>query len=171
MRGRFALLCLVLAAAVAACSDDGGGADAQAYVDALAAELADEESGLDEEAADCVAEASIDAIGADNLEDAGITPEDVAAADGPQDLDVDLSEEQARAAARSFIDCDIPFGEAFVGEDGPEEGIACIDENLDEDTVVDAYAAQYLGDQEESDRLFGELFTGLQEECGEFLGG
>lgn len=171
MRGRFAVVFLLLAATGAACSDDDGGADSQAYVDALAAELQDEESGLDEEQANCVAEASIDALGADNLEEAGITPEDVADADGPQDLDLDVSEEQARGAAQAFVDCDIPFGEAFVGEDGPEEGIACIDDNLDEDTLVDAYASQYLGDQDESDRLFGELFTTLQEECGEFLGG
>ena len=99
-------------------------------------------------------------------------PEDVAAAAGPQDLDIEISEEQAFAAAEGFVGCDLSFGEAFVGQDGPEEGIDCINDVLsrDEDLLVEGYTAQYLGDSAGSDEIFSGLFATLQQECGEFLG-
>jgi hypothetical protein len=173
MRATTITLCLLLAAGAAGgCSDDeDGGGEAQPYVDALTEQLQSGDDGLEASDAECIAETSVDALGVDFLEENGVTPEDLAAVDGPEELDIEISEEQARAAAAAFGDCDISFGEAFAGEDGPQEAIDCVDETLDDDALVDAYAAQYLGDQEQADQLFAELLTTVQEECGDLLGG
>jgi hypothetical protein len=175
MRGRNLALALLVAAApaVGACSDDGGDADAQPYIDALAESFQEEEEGFapTEEQAECMAEKTIDAIGADTLEEAGITPEEVVDSDGPEDLGLELSEDQATEAARAFFDCDLSFAEAFAGADAEEEAVECIDENLDEDLMVEAIAAQYQGDEETADEIFGELFTDLSSECEDAFAG
>ena len=171
MRGRsLALSLLLVAGGAAACSDDGGSdADAQPYVDALAEELEGDDMTADE--AECMAEQTIDAIGADFLADNDVEPEDLAGSEGPQDLDIEISEEQASGAAEAFVDCDISFAEGILGADASDEAVACVEDNLDEDLVVDALTAEYLGDSEESEELFGEAFGALQTECEEFLGG
>jgi hypothetical protein len=175
MRGRtLALSLLVLAGpAVGACSDDGGG-DAQPYVDALTESFLESEDGEfapTDEQAECMAEKTIDAIGVDTLEDAGISPEEVVDSDGPDDLGLELSEDQATDAARAFVDCDLSYAEAFAGADAPEEAIECIDENLDEDAMVEAIALQYQGEEDAADELFGELFEELGTECEDAFGG
>ena len=169
MRGRsLALSFLLVAGGAAACSDDSG-TDAQPYVDALTEEL--EGDDMTDDQAECMAEQTIDAIGADFLADNDIEPEDLAGSDGPQDLDIEISEEQASGAAEAFVDCDISFAEGLLGADASEEATACVEDNLDEDVIVEALTAEYLGDSEESEEIFGEAFTALQTECAEFLGG
>jgi hypothetical protein len=169
MRGRsLALSFLLIAGGAAACSDDGG-TDAQPYVDALTEELEGDDMTADQ--AECMAEQTIDAIGADFLADNDIEPEDLAGSDGPQDLDIEISEEQASGAAEAFVDCDISFADGLLGLDASDEAVACVEDNLDEDVIVDALTAEYLGDSEESEEIFGEAFATLQTECAEFLGG
>ena len=171
MRGRtLALATLLAVGGVAACGDDDGGTDAQPYIDALAEEL-EADGEMSAEDAECMAEASIEALGADFLAENDVTPDDVAGSDGPQDLDVEVSEEQARGAAEAFADCDISIAEGILGPDAPDDAVACIDENFDTDTFVDALTAEYLGDSEESDEIFEGAFGELQAACGEFLGG
>lgn len=171
MRGRnLALSILLVAGGAAACSDDGG-TDAQPYVDALVEELQDDGTLTDEEA-ECVAEGTIDALGADFLADNDITPEDIVDSEGPQDLGVDISEDQARGAAEAMItDCDVSFGASIAGEGASDEAVECINDNLDEDDLVDALTAEYMGDSEASDEQFEEMFGVVQTECGELLGG
>ena len=176
MRGRPLALALLLVAApaVGACSDGGGDADAQPYIDALTESFQEEdESGFTptDEQAECMAEKTIDAIGADTLEEAGITPEDVVDSDGPEDLGLELSEDQATEAARAFFDCDLSFAEAFAGADADDEAVECIEENLDEDRMVEAIAEQYQGNEDEADEIFGELFTDLGAECEDAFAG
>jgi hypothetical protein len=118
-----------------------------------------------------MAEKTIDAIGADTLEEEGITPEDVVDSDGPEDLGLELSDDQATEAARAFFDCDMSLAEAFAGADAPEEAIECIDDNLDEDRMVEAIALQYQGDEDEADEIFNELFTDLGTECEDAFAG
>ncbi len=170
-----ALLLALVGVTVAGCSDDGGGGDAAPYVEALTESLqegADEDDfPLEDDDAECVAERTIDAFGADFLEENGVSPEDVAESDGPQDFDVDVSEEQARNAAEAFEVCDLPIAEVFAGEGASDEAIACVDENIDLDVFVEALTQEYLGNAEESDEIFLESFTAIQEECGELLGG
>ena len=40
-----------------------------------------------------------------------------------------------------------------------------------QEALLDALTAEYLGESEESEEIFGEAFTALQTECAEFLGG
>ncbi len=173
-----ALLLALVGVTVAGCSDDDGG-NAAPYVEALSESMqeSDDENDFPLEAddADCVAERTIDAFGADFLEENDITPEDVAESDGPQDFDVEVSEEQARNAAEAFEGCDLPlaeiFAEIFAGEAPSDEAVACVDENLDTDAFVEALTQEYLGNADESEEISEEAFTPIQEECGELLGG
>jgi hypothetical protein len=172
MRGpTIALVFLLLGGAAAGCSGDDG-TDAQPYVDALSEELqSDQDFPIEEDQADCIAEASIDALGAGFLEDNDISPEDVADVDGPDELDVELSEDQARGTAAAFVDCDVSFGEAFAGAGASDEAIECVDDNLDDDVLVDAFTAQYLGDEDEANQIFEEMFTTVSEECEDLFTG
>jgi len=172
MSGRHVITALFILTSitVAGCSDDGG-ADAQPYVDALVEAFEDDGDFATDDEAECVAEASVEAIGADFLEDNDISPEDLAESDGPQDLDIDISEDQARGAASALVDCDISWGALFAGDDASDEAIACIDENLDEDTLVDAGTAEYLGDEDEANALYGEAFAAIEEACADLFGG
>lgn len=173
MRGRNLTLAilLLLGAAAVGCSDDGGSdADAQPYVDALVSSLQDSDGpGPTDEQAECIAERAIDAIGVDTLEDAGVTPEEVAESDGPEDF-VELSEDQARDVAESFVSCEFDFAAAFAGEDASQEAIDCIDENLDEDDLVDAFALQFQGREDEADAALGTVFGAVQAECASLFG-
>ena len=170
---RRTLAVVLLAFAAGACGDDGGGADPQPYVDALVEEFEDSGDGgdaaLSDDEAECAAEQTVEALGADELEDAGIEPEDLADADDPSDLDMDVSEAQARGAAEAFVECIDSVAELLAGEDAPDEAVDCIDDNFDEDEFVDALTLQYTGedDGEAADAVFEDLF----EACGEFLGG
>lgn len=167
MRGRTLALAILLAAGgVAACSDDGDSADAEPYIEALMASLDDEdEGGPTEEQARCIAEKTIDTIGVDTLEEEGVTPEDVEDSDGPEDLGIDISEDQARDIAESFVDCDVDFASLFAGPDGADELVDCIDENLDTDLIIDAFTQQFLGDEEAANETFQEAFAAVDSEC------
>lgn len=172
MRGPALALSILLLGAAAGCSDDDGG-DAQPYIDALQeAFLEDEEEAFrpTEEQAGCFAERTIEAIGVDTIEEAEVTPEELAESDGPAEAGIELSEEQAREAAQAFTGCGLSLAGAFAGEDADDQLVDCVDENLDEDLVVDAFTASYLGNESESDDLFEQLFTDADEACN-LLGG
>ena len=173
MRGRsLALSILLVAGGVAACGDDDGGADAQPFIDALSEELqADEDAPLTEDEADCVAEGSVEAMGVDFLVENDITPEQLAEAEGPQDLDVEVSEEQARNTAEALFSCDIDIAASMLPADASDEAVACVEDNLDIDVFVDALTAEYLGNPEESQELFAPVFEALDAECGDFVSG
>lgn len=171
MRRAF-IAAVVLVLAAAACGDDGG-ADAQPYIDALTEEFQDpEDEGdvpLSEDEAECAAERTVEALGADELEDAGVDPDDLADASNPTDLDMEISEEQARGAAEAVVDCIESIPELLAGEDAQEEALDCIEDNFDEDEFVDALTLEYTGedDGEAGDAFFEEL----SEACAEFFGG
>jgi hypothetical protein len=166
----------LVAFAFSACSDDSGGdgGNAQPYVDALSAEFQDPEeegdSALSDAEAECAAEGTVNALGADELEDAGITPEQLAAANDPTELDMDISEDQARGAAEALVGCIDSIGVLLAGEDASDEAVACIDENFDEDAFIDALTIEYTGEDDEGaavDAVFGEL----GEACADAFGG
>ena len=178
MRARSLALSILLVAGAAACSDDGGGSDgdAQAYVDALASTLDDEdEGGPTAEQADCIAEETIDVIGVDTLEDEGITPEDVEASDGPDDLGIELSDDDATAVAQAFLDCDFSFVDALLASLAPDASSddlrACVEDSIDDDLVLEGMVASLQGDDERADELGQELFGAIGEACPELLGG
>lgn len=172
--GHTALLTvLALAVTAVGCSDDDDG-DSQAYVEALSESLqGDEAEGavLDQEQADCAADITIEALGGDFLEENDVTPAALAEADDLQDLDFELSEDQARGAAMAFVECDLPLGELFVGPDATVEAVDCIEEHLDEDVLVDGLTAELLGNTEEAAELLASSEVEIQEACADVLAG
>lgn len=175
MRGRtIALAFLLLGGAAVGCTDDGGGsdADAQPYVDALASTLDEEdEGGPTAEQADCIAERTIEVIGVDRLEDEGITPEDIEGSEGPDDLGIELSDDDATDVAESFVDCGFSLAAAFAGPDAPEEVVECLEGAIDDDVVVEGLALSLQGRDDEADAVSEELFGALAEACPEAFGG
>lgn len=170
-RGTALLALLALAVTGVGCSDDDDGA-AQEYIDAVSASLLeDEEFPVDEEQADCVAETTVEAFGVDFLEENDVTPEAFAEAEGPQDLDIEVREDQARRAAQAFVECDLPLGEFFAGPDATDEAVDCVEENLDEEALVDGLTAEYLGDAAESEELIASSVADVGEACAELLAG
>ena len=139
-----ALLVAVALFGVAACSDSDseGGSDEerQEYVDALVAS-AEEESGLDDEQTQCVAESFVDGYGAAELADADVTPEDMRDAGGPGELGLDFSDAQRDDFYERLTGCmDVRslMLDAFTdGAEAPDEVRACLDDQLDDDLLRD----------------------------------
>jgi hypothetical protein len=167
---RAVLIVLPLAAPGAVACGDDDGADAQPFVDALAEEFQNpEEEGdvaLEEDDARCVAENTVDIVGADTLEDAEITPEELAASDGPQDFDeLEITEDEAHDLAAVFGECGLSYAELLSGPDAPPDAVRCIEDALDEEAVIDAVAQEYLGNEDEANEAFNAVFTDLAEAC------
>jgi hypothetical protein len=189
-----AVLLLLLGGAVACGGDDdsdtssGSGDDTteateatgssdelrQQYVDAVAAIWDDEEDerfSVDDRR--CVAESFVDAYGVEEIEAAGVTPDDIAESDaaGPGDLELDLSEEQRSSFSDQMTGClDL---RALVGEvlgaDGemPPEVVACLDENLTDDLLVEFFTTGFTeGDAGfEDDPALEEEFNAAVSPC------
>jgi hypothetical protein len=177
MRGRTLALSILLAVGgLAACSDDGGdSADAQPFIDALATTLEDEdEGGPTAEQAECIAERTVEIIGVDTFEEEGITPEDVEGSEGPADLGLELSDDDATAVAEGFFDCGFSFVDSLLNTmapDASDELRDCVEDNVDQDVVVEGLALDLQGDEEASSASSEAFFTDLTEACPELLGG
>jgi hypothetical protein len=168
-------------------SDDGGGTtttteaegssgESNEYVEVLAQSMVEgqDEIALDEETANCVATAVVDLVGADALEDAGVTPEDLAAAEGFGDLDVELPDDAADQLGGTIGDCEgvaEPLRplllESFVAGLGVElepEATTCLEENIDDEGVGNALAAVFV---DGSDEGFQTVVTDAVLACPE----
>ncbi len=154
----------------AACGDDddGGGSSAESneYSEALAAQLSSEEDlPLEGEQVDCLAAEFIDAVGGPSaLEDAGVTPEDIADSEDVSELGLDLGEEEAEELASSFGDCDISLTELIIsqaGDDIPDEVRDCVEDNLDEDALADFFAQTIIDEESAGDDLPPDIMEGL----------
>ncbi len=134
-----------------ACGDDGGDDARAEYVDAMAKSMAaDQDLPFAAEDRECLAGEFVDALGgASSLQDAGLTPEELAEREDLTALDLDLGEEEAQAMAASFGNCDVSLAEmvlAEAGDDVPAEVRACVEENLDEDVLADFFAQVLVDD-------------------------
>jgi hypothetical protein len=170
---RTATALVILAFAVTACGDDGGGEDAQPYIDALTDEFQNPEdaddAGLSDDEAACAAEGTVEALGADELASAGIDPDELADANDPTELDMELSEEQARGAAEALVGCIDSVAELLAGEEAPDEAVECIEENFDEEGFVDALTLEYTG--EDDGEAAAAIFEDLDAACADSFGG
>ncbi len=168
MRTPSALAALGAAAVLtlAACGDDGGGA-AGPYVDALLADFEqDGDIPFEEADARCLAESFVDTIGVDELEDNDITPEELAATDDPGALGLEFGEEEADSFADGIAGCDLSVGEVLLvgarsaGAEVPDDLVACVDENIDEDAfygfVADSIVDEAAVDQAAVTALFAD---------------
>lgn len=142
---------------LAACGGDDG-ADRQAYVDAAVTAIgAESDLELDDDDVACLAEEVVDAAGADELDAAGITPEELRAVADLGELGVEIDEDEL---ARGVRGCEIDVGELLGGQlaaslgdmELSEEATSCISAELgDSELVADALVAGLLGDEEEAE--------------------
>ena len=101
--------------------DDDGGSDdvsedAQPYVDALIASAADQEPGdlqFEEGQVECVAPRWIEVFDPARLEEAGITPEELASSDDPP-AELDLTEEDGAALYDAMVECGVDLRGEFI---------------------------------------------------------
>lgn len=150
-------------------SDDGGSdttesegssGESNEYVDTLAASMVEgeDELTLDEETATCVATAIVDLVGVDALEEAGVSPDDLAAAEGFGDLDVELPDDATNQLGAAIGECEVAepmrplLVDSFVSGLGVElepEARACLEENIDDEGVGNALGAVFVDGSEE----------------------
>jgi hypothetical protein len=134
-------------------ADDTG---AQAYVDAAAASLtSDPELAMDQETATCIATAFVDVIGADDLAQAGVSPEEFAADETFDVPPAATTQEAATRLSETLDDCDVagsltPAFASSLGVDLPPEALTCLDEHVDHQTVNDAFADSLLAPSEDA---------------------
>lgn len=172
------VLATALALALAACGDDddgGGGGAAGPYVDALVEEF--DEGGdfpFDAGEARCLAAGFVDAVGAAELEAAGITPEEFAASDDPSALGVEFGASEAEALADTLGSCDLSVGELLIADEGsagaeiPDGLVDCIDDNIEEDAFFDFFAASIVDEELLDEGAAAALFADLAEACPSF---
>ncbi len=131
--------------------DTGDGGDTPAEDDGLRQEYVDaivfigsenDNEAFPEEARLCVAESFVDAFGAEQIQAAGIEPEDITSGemDGTDDLDLDFSEEQAADFYERMTGCMdlremVVEGILGVENQVTPEAVACLDENLTDDLL------------------------------------
>lgn len=127
-------------------SGDGGPYSTEDYAAVLAAELqtGDALPGTEDQI-ECVAEGFVEAIGgADALNEAGLTPDELAAAEGPDDLRVELDEDAvADDLVTSFDDCDydlIRLLTESLGAEAPEGFEDCVRGELTNDDIAAVFA-------------------------------
>lgn len=145
------------------------GGDSNAYVEALAASMGEGENDdivLEEETANCVATAVVDLVGVDALEEAGISPEELADGDSYADFDVELPADAAAQLGQSMGECEIAEAmrpivvdqlAAEAGAELPSEATTCLEENIDNQAAADALAPAFIdGSQAGIETMVGD---------------
>lgn len=133
-----------LAVVLLALTGCGGGGDGSTAADNIAANL-QEDSPISEDDANCFADAVVDSIGVDKLQEIGILNDDLEVEDNIDDAD--LSDEDAERAASAFTDCidlDVVLEEAFAGIS--EEAAECVREKIDDEAYQQLMEATFAGD-------------------------
>ncbi|MFP3900288.1 MAG: hypothetical protein ACLFXM_05500 [Acidimicrobiia bacterium] len=165
-----AVLVLALGAAACSDSDDGGDEDAspeggQEYVDVITQTIGGA-PGIPEESSRCLAEAFVEGIGVDELQDRG-TPEELADRNEAF-TDMTLDEPQAESAYDHLGSCAEPR-ELLVqtvasSQELPEEVTTCVDETVDDDAAREFFVTLFQGPeaQQESEAM-QELGVALTE--------
>lgn len=117
-----------------------------------------------EEQISCVSEGFVDAIGgADALNEAGLTPESLGKAEGPDDLGLDLDEEAvADELVTSFDDCDydlIRMLAESIGQGAPEGFEDCVRAEITNDDVAAVFARLIIdpADQQAADAILPQI--------------
>ena len=180
MRTRVVLAVGALALAATACGDDddsdGGDVseEEQPYVDALiesAAEDEGEDVELNEAQAECLAPKWVSILGADRLEEAGISPDELADDDDLDFSELGLAESDGEALYDALGECDVDFRETFIAgmtedSDVSDEDRECLDEELDDDLLRRMLVTAFVDGEDalESDEdLMGDLFAVFAE--------
>lgn len=141
-------------ALLAACGSDDD-VDPAPYIQAQVDELLEGEDGppLQQDAAECLATAVVEGVGADTLDEAEVTPEEFAEAESLDDLELGVDEDALRRdLADRFGGCEIggTLVEVFAGElpfELDDEGSACVADALDQsEALAEGLAASFVDD-------------------------
>lgn len=178
---RRSLAIITLTGLLAACGG-GGDSNKDAYVEAIAASVQQDDAPFTEEQATCIASGMVDAIGVDTIEEAGVTPDDIANDDDDSQFEKvtkDISEEQASDIVDVIFggEC-FSFGEVLVsqmGDDGPDlsdDQIECIgDQFAQNEAFKQAFVDSLITgeDNPDVDAALGDIFS-IFGECDIDLG-
>lgn len=135
--------------------DADGGGHADAYVDAVVASWTETGEGLplDETQTTCVATGLVSVVGVDALTEAGISPDEFAAADNYASLSVELPDDATADLSAALGECDVvetlegiliaAFPDEF-GVELPPDAVTCLVDDLDDQAVVDGWAATFI---------------------------
>lgn len=155
--------------AVTACSSDSS-VDPGPYIDAVEEDLASSDGlTIDDEDNRCVAEAIVDAADPDRLDEAGVSPEDLAEAESFDDVDVEFDDEELRESLTASLgDCSLgdALTEVFVAEfpfELSDDDLGCISGSLDEGEELRAGLADSLIDG--SDEGIQTAFSASLVDC------
>jgi hypothetical protein len=164
-----------------ACGDDGGGdgdlssAD-QEYVDAAMATFDPEEAApLEEGEARCIVESMVGSLGAERLEELGITPDSFGGSDNP--FPEGLEEDEANQIVDGFEGC-FDMGELFLeglAEDGTmsDDAKKCLADAFDEDTIRRIFVTMLTQGEDalQDDPELTSEFLSIFSECPDALQG
>jgi hypothetical protein len=146
-------------------AEDAGGGDADAYVEAVVASWNETGEGppLDAMQTTCVATGLVNVVGVDALTEAGISPDEFAAADDLASLSVELPDDATAVLGAALGECDVVEAlegvviAAFPDEFGvelPPDAATCLTDDLDDQAVADGWAATFIdGSDERLQRL------------------
>lgn len=166
-------LLLALSLSATACGgDDKAGAkdkatkddpEADEYVDALAASIAESDNGFDDdETNECVAQAIVEAIGVDDLQDKA-TPDEFAGADSLEELDLTIEGDDVWDAGNDCTDLGRWLMEGTAG--GDEDTTDC----LMDATTDDERKALFVAGMEGSNLIDPEVQEAIQKAIDDCL--
>lgn len=183
-RTRLTAVALSAGLVLAACSSGGGSGESvsdegKPYAEAIAANFTTSEDPddfvLEDDQADCIGARTVNIIGVDAFEKAGVTPADLGPTSDTLIGDVEVDDKQANEIYDSFKKCDVDLRaimfESFAQDDDmTDEQKKCLEGALDEDTLrAFVVTAMVKGDDEspEAMRLMGAImgcaFMGMDE--------
>lgn len=154
---------------------EGGGdvevsADARAYVDAMAGSMtADESFPLSDDQAECFSARTVDTIGVDRLQGAGVTPEMMADEESTMDFsDIGLTEDEAGDIYDNFGRCDIDLQDLMMQSMAADDEVtpamrSCMETVLTDENLRKLMVSSMMNGDEgmDNDPELEELMGGL----------
>lgn len=140
------------------------------YTDALAASLEDPDNGFggSSEEARCAAEAIVDEIGAQRMQEAGVTE---AQLNSSENLGSDLTEAEATTVADAVIECvDLAaaYASGFAGGEPSADQTACVAQRFDDDIFRQLIVTDImLGSQATLPRDVADVFADTFVSCAD----
>lgn len=143
-------------------TDGEPSSDPQDYIDALVANFEGDagEEVFEPGQVECLAERFVDVVGIDELQAAGVSPDEFAEGDGsefPPELGVD--EDKANELYDQFAACEIDLRELLTklftseGNEITAEQQACLDKVFTDENLRASFVADFLGEDLENDPL------------------